>query len=160
MLLDVILISIHVIKGEEYCDWRVLSSQVSIQKVEKLFMDLHTSCWISHPVDDVQLTSRQRTDVENKLGKKSLHNSSCDRASRPNFFPVLLGNRMTLWICLSWHWSQAWADNPRGLLRNPTHCVVPFSMHPTYKPTYPTAWPHSPSSHWALCNDHSPGALR
>lgn len=38
---------------------RVLFSRVKIQKVEKLFMGLHTSCKISHP-DHVQAESRHR----------------------------------------------------------------------------------------------------
>lgn len=125
MLLDVILISIHAIKVEEHCDWRVLSSQVTIQ-VEKLFMDLHTSCRISHPADDVQLTSRQRTDVENKLGEESFH-ESCDRVSRLSLFTQSFWD--IEWLCgywVSWRWSQVWADNSRGLLRNTSSDIVLF----------------------------------
>lgn len=49
---------------------RVLFSRVKIQKVEKLFMGLHTSCRISHPADDAQLMSRQTVGIENKPGKE------------------------------------------------------------------------------------------
>lgn len=60
----------------------VLFSRVKIQKVEELFMGLHTSCRISHPADDAQLMSRQRAGIENKSGKEGSYDSSCHRKSK------------------------------------------------------------------------------
>lgn len=61
---------------------RVLFSRVKIQKLEKLFMGLHTSCRISHPADDAQLMSRQTVGIENKPGKEGSYDSSCHRKSK------------------------------------------------------------------------------